>query len=131
MPSGYITRRATKGETMAESVIFIGWDRIVVGREKQAMQLWQKVMQYYSNLQTDGRIEGFDAVILSAHGGDLNGFVILKGDAIKLEEIRREDTFVQYDMEAIYCLQGYGVVPGYTGAGVAKILSQWLKLISS
>jgi len=116
---------------MAESVIFIGWDRIVVGREKQAMQLWQKAMVYYSKLQTDGRIESFDAVILSAHGGDLNGFVILKGDATKLEEIRREDTFVQYVIEGTYCLQGYGVVPGYTGAGVAKILSQWLKVLGS
>lgn len=116
---------------MAESVIFIGWDRPVVGREKQAMQLFQKVMEYYSKLQTDGKIESFDAVILSAHGGDLNGFVILKGDAIKLAEIRREDTFIQYVIEGGYCLQGYGVVPGYIGAGVTKVLSQWSKLMGS
>ncbi len=114
---------------MAESVIFIGWDRIVPGREKQAMQLWQKAMEYYSKLQTAGRIESFDAVILSAHGGDLNGFVLLKGDAIKLAEIRREDTFVEYLIESTYCLQGYGVVPGYIGAGVTKIFSQFSKLI--
>jgi hypothetical protein len=116
---------------MAENVIFIGWDRVVVGREKQAMQLWQKAMEYYSKLQTAGRIEGFDAVILSPHGGDLNGFVILKGDEKKLEEIRREDTFVQYVIEGTHCLQGYGVVPGYIGAGTTKIFSQWSKLLGS
>jgi len=116
---------------MAESVIFIGWDRPIVGREKQAMQLFQKVMEYYSKLQTSGRIESFDAVILSAHGGDLNGFVVLKGDAMKLAEIRREDTFLQQVIEGGYCLQGYGVVPGYIGPGVTKILSQWSKLIGS
>jgi hypothetical protein len=93
---------------MVESVIFIGWDRIVPGREKQAMQLWQKAMEYFSKLQTAGKIESFDAVILQAHGGDLNGFIILKGDAIKLAEIRREDTFVQNVIEGTYCLQGYG-----------------------
>ena len=116
---------------MAESVIFIGWDRIVPGREKQAMQLWQKAMEYFSKLQTGGKIESFDAVILQAHGGDLNGFIILKGDAIKLAEIRREDTFVQNVIEGTYCLQGYGVVPGYIGAGAIKLLSQWSKLIGS
>jgi hypothetical protein len=116
---------------MANSVIFIGWDRPVVGREKQAMQLFQKAMEYHSKLQADGRIESFEAVILSAHGGDLNGFIMLKGDAKKLAEIREEDTFVQLVIEGGYCLQGYGVVPGYSGAGVTNVLSQWSKLIGS
>ena len=116
---------------MAESVIFIGWDRVVVGREKQAMQLWQKATEYYSKLQAGGKIESFDAVILSPHGGDLNGFVLLKGDAKTLAEIRQEDTFVQAVIEGEYCLEGYGVVPGVIGTGAMKVLSQWSKLLGS
>ena len=56
---------------------------------------------------------------------------MLKGDAKKLAEIREEDTFVQLVIEGGYCLQGYGVVPGYSGAGVTNVLSQWSKLIGS
>ena len=63
---------------MAESVIFVGWDRAFVGREKQTMQLFQKVMEYNSKLQAAGKIESFEAVMLSAHGGDMNGFVLSK-----------------------------------------------------
>jgi hypothetical protein len=116
---------------MADSVIFMGWDTQVVGREKKAMELFQRAMAYYSKLQADGRIESFEAVILSAHGGDLNGFVMLKGDAKKLAEIRREDTFLQLVIECGYCLQRFGVVSGYTGAGVTNVISQWSKLIGS
>jgi len=116
---------------MADRVVFIGWNRPVVGREKQAMQLFQKSMEYYSNLQKDGKIESFEAVILAAHGGDLNGFVMLKGDAKKLAEIGSEDTFVQLSIEGGYCLDGLGVVPGYVGEGVTKVLTQWSKLIGS
>ena len=114
---------------MANNVIFIGWDRPVVGREKQAMQLFQKAMEYHSKLQADGRIESFEVVILSAHGGDLNGFIMLKGDAKKLAEIREEDTFIELTLEATLCLDGFGIVSGYIGKGVTDILSRWSKLI--
>jgi hypothetical protein len=120
-----------KEAIMADAIIFVGWDRPIVGREKQAMQLFQKVTEYNSKLQADRKIESFEVVILRAHGGDLNGFILLKGDAEKLSEIQREDTFVKFTIEAHYCLQGYGVVPGYTGAGVTNVFSQWAKLIGT
>jgi hypothetical protein len=116
---------------MANRVFFIGWNRPVVGREQEAMQLWQKVMEYYSKLQADGRIESFEPVLLSAHGGDLNGFVILRGDAKKLFEIRQEDTFIDLTIEAEYCLEGFGIVVGYVGDGLTDLFGRWSKLVSS
>lgn len=51
------------------------------------------------------KIERFGAVILQAHGGNLNGFMILKGDESKLAEVRRDDTSIQNVIEGTYCLQ--------------------------
>ena len=51
---------------MADQVLFLGWNRVVAGREQQAMQLWQKSMEYYGGLQSGGLIESFEPVILSA-----------------------------------------------------------------
>ena len=115
---------------MADRVLFIGWNRAAVGREKEAMQLWQKAIEYYGKLQADGRIESFEPVILTAHGGDLNGFVILKADAEKLVEIRREDTFIDLTIEAGYCLEGFGVILGYVGEGLTDAFGRWSKLIN-
>jgi hypothetical protein len=75
---------------MANRILFLGWSRVVAGREQLAMQLWQKSMEYYTGLQSDGRIESFEPVLLWAHGGDLNGFVIVRGDAEKLAGVERE-----------------------------------------
>ena len=116
---------------MANRVLFIGWNRAAVGREQEAIRLWQKAMEYYSKLQADGRIESFEPVILTAHGGDLNGFVILKGDAEKLSEIRREDTFIDLTIEAGYCLEGFGVVVGYVGDGLVDVFGRWSKFVTS
>jgi hypothetical protein len=116
---------------MADRVIFIGWNRAVAGREQQAMKLFQKAMDYNSKLQSSGKIESFETVMLNHHGGDLNGFMILKGDAKKLAEVREEATFIENSVEAGYCLEGFGVVSGYIGEGIKEIISRWSKLIGS
>jgi len=114
---------------MADRVLFIGWNRPVVGREKQANELFQKTMKFNAKLQADKRIEGFDTVILSAHGGDLNGFMVLKSSAQKLAELREDPAFIDLVIEAGYCLEGYGIVTGFIGEGLSKVLSGWAKLI--
>ena len=75
---------------MAGEALFIGWGQIVRGREKQALQVFQESMEYYGKLQQEGRIEGFDVLLLS-HGGDLDGFVVLRGDRTGLAQIRFSD----------------------------------------
>jgi hypothetical protein len=114
---------------MADRVLFIGWNRPVVGREQQAMQLFQKTVEFYGKLQADGRIESFESVLLSAHGGDLNGFFLLKGEAQKLGELQGDTTFIDIAIEAGYCLEGSGVVPGFIGEGVTDTFARWSKLL--
>jgi hypothetical protein len=115
---------------MANAVIFLGWNRPSVGREQQAMQLFQKSLAFYGKLKTEGRIESFEPVILSAHGGDLNGFILIRGDAKKLSEIKREETFVDLVIEGEYCVDGFGHVGGYIGDGLNDVMSRWAKLFS-
>lgn len=114
---------------MANSALFMGWNRAVAGREQQAMDLFMKSMEYYGQLQNDGKIESFEPVVLSAHGGELNGFVLIRGDADKLDEIRREETFINYSIEANFCMEGFGLLRGYIGDSVTEMFSQWAKHI--
>jgi hypothetical protein len=114
---------------MADRILFIGWNRAVVGREQQAMQLFQKTVEFYGKLQANGQIESFEPVLLSAHGGDLNGFFLLRGEAKKLAEVRGDETFIDITVEAGYCLEGFGIVPGFIGEALTDIFSRWSKLI--
>ena len=114
---------------MADRILFIGWNRAVVGREQQAMQLFPKTVEFYGKLQAEGRIESFEPVLLSAHGGDLNGFFLLKGKAKKLAEVRGDETFLDLTIEAEYCLEGFGIVSGFIGEALTDVFSRWSKLI--
>ena len=116
---------------MADRILFIGWSRVVAGREQQALQLWQKSMEFYGNLQSNGRIESFEPVLLSSHGGDLNGLIVLRGDADKLAGVREDETFIDITIEADYCLHGLGVVPGWIGEGITDVITRWSRLFSN
>jgi hypothetical protein len=115
---------------MADRVLFIGWDRVVPGREKQAIDLFQKSMQLYTKIQFEGGFESFDVILLDAHGGDLNGFSIIKGNADNIAEVRKNITWIEYMVEAGYCLEGVGAVDGYIGEGINVTMTLYMKLIS-
>jgi len=115
---------------MAGSVLFVGWNRGVPGREKQALDLFAKGMEYYGQLQADGKIESFEPVMLAQHGGDLNGFVLIKGDREKLNEVQREEAFKKFSLEAAYCLQNFGIINGVIGDKLTETFSKWSELIS-
>jgi hypothetical protein len=115
---------------MANQALFLGWNRPVRGREEQAMKLWGKTMEYYSKLQAGGRIESFEPVLLGAHGGDLNGFFLIRGVAEKLNEVRGEDAFLDFIIEAGHCLDGFGVVTAWIGEGLNDVFARWSKLVS-
>ena len=115
---------------MADRILFIGWNRVIAGREQQTLQLWQKSLEFYGGLQSNGRIDSFEPVLLSSHGGDLNGFIMLRGDADKLAAVQEDDTFIDLAVEAEYCLDGFGVVPGYIGDRIMDQLSRWSKLFA-
>lgn len=115
---------------MADSALLIGWNRSFAGREQQAMKLFMKTTEYYNQLQNDGKIENFEPVLLEGHGGDLNGFVLIRGDSAKLDEIKREETFISYSIEANFCLQNFGIIKCVIGDGLTDVLTQWSKHFS-
>ena len=105
---------------MSGEALFIGWGAVVRGREKQALQVFQESMEYYGKLQQDGQIEGFDVFLLSPHGGELAGFVILRGDRKALAAVRFSDEFERLIARASAIIDRPGVVPAYGGEALAK-----------
>ena len=80
---------------MANYGLFIGFGYPTRGRERQAAAVFQEALQYYGGLQQRGELESFEAGFLEAHGGDLGGFILLRGDIAKLNRIRYEDAEFQ------------------------------------
>ena len=60
----------------------------------------QRELAFYGRLQEEGTIENFEPVFLEPHGGDLNGFILIRGDAEKLAALRVSEEFTQIATKA-------------------------------
>jgi hypothetical protein len=115
----------TGGHVMADAAIFIGWNEAKPGREAMAAQLFADAIQFYSSLVQKGTIESFEPVLLTRHGGDLNGFILLRGEASKLDAMRRSEESITFDVRAAVCLDGYGAIDAYIGDGLQRLMEMW------
>jgi hypothetical protein len=105
---------------MTDAGLFVGWGEVVRGRETEAVDLFNETLGYYARLQEEGTIESFEPVFLEPHGGDLTGFILIRGDAEKLAALRVSDEFTQFSLRASLIVDRFGVV----GADMAERLQR-------
>lgn len=108
---------------MAGAGLFIGWGEVVRGRETEALEVFNETIGFYSRLQEEGTIESFEPVFLEPHGGDLNGFILLRGDAEKLASLRVSEEFTQFATRATLIVENFGIV----GADLAERLQRQME----
>jgi len=110
---------------MATACLFVGWNRPHVGHEKEAYQfLMGQGREMLDKWQKEGWFESDRPYGLTAHGGDLNGFIVIEGSRDKLDELRRTDEFEHFSMKMGMLFSGHGVVPGVTKQGIEAVLKR-------
>jgi hypothetical protein len=105
---------------MADAGLFIGWGQVVRGREKRALEVFNESVQYWGGLQGDGKIEDFEVVLLTPHGGDLGGFALLRGSADQIGALRRDEEFERRVTRADMIVESQGVVDAVLGEGIGR-----------
>lgn len=115
--------------TVETNALIIGWNRAVVGREAAAGECFATTVAYYEKLLKTGKITSYEPFFLAHHGGDFNGFFVLKGTNANLDWVRTDEEFVDNLLRANHCLTNVGVIPAYTGAGIQDMMTRWTKTI--
>ena len=110
---------------MAEFGYLVGWGSAKAGREVAVGRVFEEAMAYWNGLQASGEIESFEVVMLGAHGGDLQGFALLRGDREKLVLLRMTSDFVRVIARAETCLDNVGVVEAYVDGGARHLMETW------
>ncbi len=108
---------------MGNSGLFVGFGAPHVGRETQSARVFGEAMEYFARLQQQGDIESFEAALLEAHGGDLNGFMLLRGDPAKLAMVRGSEEWGRLVARAIRVVGGFGVVSAGLHGGARRLVT--------
>jgi hypothetical protein len=110
---------------MAGEALFLGWGPVVRGREQKALQVFQETIEYYGRLQQEGLIESFEPVLIAPHGGDLGGFVLLRGERGKLDQIRTSEEFERAVTRAATVVENVGVINAFTGESLGQAMGRF------
>jgi hypothetical protein len=114
---------------MADTVMFVGWNRPVVGREGKAVELFNSFLAFMGKQQQQNVIESFEPVFLQGHGGDLNGFVLIRGDKLKLATLRTTNEWLDLYTQISINTENFGVIDGWVGEGVKAQLNRYMNAI--
>ena len=110
---------------MAKAALFIGFGQPIPGREQKALQLFQETAQFYARLQQQGDIESFEPILLEPHGGDLNGFILLRGDGERLARLRISEEFNSFTQRAQLLLGQIGIVGAIYGEELQQAMGEY------
>jgi hypothetical protein len=110
---------------MADDALFLGWGQVVRGREGKAVDVFNESIQYYGKLQQEGKLESFEPWFLTPHGGDLDGFILLRGTRAQLDEILANPEFESLQARVGMIVDGLGIVPAATGDSLARLMGQF------
>jgi hypothetical protein len=105
---------------MADMGLFIGWGAPVRGREQKGLDVFNEAVAYYGGLQDQGRIESFEVALLEPHGGDLGGFMLLRGSEEQVQSLRGDEEFQRLMTRAGLIVESLGVVTAFLGEGLGQ-----------
>lgn len=114
---------------MNANAVFFGWNRPIPGRERVSAQHFDEFVQYLGGLQQAGTIQSFDVVLLDPHGGDMNGFFLIRGVGAKLGAMVDSNEWQTHLARAALHLLGSGAVLGATGDLIPERMTLWASLL--
>ena len=113
---------------MSNTGILVGWTRAYVGKETSSLAKFGEFVGYVSKLAAEKQIDSFEPVLLRPHGGDLNGFFLIRGDAAKLAALRQTDQWKDWEAWGGFNMQGFGVIECMLGENVNDSITRFGKV---
>jgi hypothetical protein len=111
---------------MADSGIFIGFGFPVRGREEGSLKVFQELLALLGGQIQQGNVESFEPVFLQPHGGDLGGFVLVRGTQDKLDALVASPEFQRNMTRAQTIVEHLGVVNCQMGAQLERQMASFL-----
>jgi hypothetical protein len=108
---------------MADAGLFIGWGEVVRGKEDRALEVFNETIEFYGQLQSDGRVEDFEVALLDPHGGELLGFVMLRGSEDQIDAVRRDQDFQRLMTKGSLVVDDLGIINASIGEGLARAMA--------
>jgi hypothetical protein len=89
------------------------------------LHVFQEALQFFGQLQQSGQIESFEPVQLEPHGGDLAGFLLIKGDSQRLAQLRMDEDFLRLTARGQMVVEHFGVAAAFLGDQLQRLFTEF------
>jgi hypothetical protein len=114
---------------MADRVLFVSWGQVVRGREERALEVFTESLGFYGRLQQEGRIAGFDVVLLEPSSG-LGGYIAIQGSAEQIAALSEDQEFRRLILDSTLIVDDVRVVPGRTNEALGNEIAMYQEAIA-
>ena len=108
---------------MADAALFVGWGPPIPGREAKGLEVFNEALAFHGDRQQAGEIESFEVAFLAPHGGELSGFMLIRGTEDQVDALMRREDFQRINTRAAMVVEGFGVVPAASGEALGRQIS--------
>jgi hypothetical protein len=115
---------------MTDTALFIGWGVTYPGREHHARKLFDETLEIFTELQKAGEIESFEPVLLGPHGGELDGFILVKGTPEQLNALQMREDMERLRMRAHTHHAKFSVILAMVGEGAKRSVALYDELVT-
>ncbi len=116
---------------MASAGLFIGWGAPIAGREAKGLAVFGEALAYYGRLEAEGKVESSEVALLQPHGGDLDGFILVRGSEEQMNAVRADDEFRTINARANLVVQNLGLIDAVLGDGVEPEMGRYAAAIEA
>jgi len=116
---------------MAEAGLWVAWGVPTPGRERKGLALLIETQGYLAGLQSQGRIERFDRVVLKPQNIELGGYVLIQGSKDQIDGLRRDPDFEVWLNRVQLVADQVGIVDAWLGDGIAEAVALYEKALES
>ncbi len=100
---------------MSHNALFIGFNRPISGREAEAHEALLAFHNHLDTLEKEGKIDSYEPCLLEHHGGDMNGFCIVRGHRDHMHSFRHTKEWHKAWHDILHHFDGAGVIEAYVG----------------
>lgn len=108
-----------------KGALFVGWGSLIPGREAAGRAVLHESLAHLQQLKDRGRVDSFEPVALAPHGGDLAGFVLVRGSQDDIVALQFSEEFTRLTTRIQRVHTGVGAVTAYVGPELGAYFALW------
>jgi hypothetical protein len=115
---------------MAKGALFIRWGFPSPSLAEKALKVFGEALEYWKDKQKQGMIDSFEPIFLDYYGGDLSGFLLIRGDREKLSKIRMDPEFESRNQRVALVVPNFGIIDAFVGDELQRRMADYQKQLS-